>query len=279
MRKFLRRPSPAMLVAMTALVASFAGPAVADEVAQMASHISGKHIKNGTVTGADVRNNTLSSPDFRNGGIFSDDIGTGQVQTPDIGDNAVRGDKVQPNTLDGSDVMDGSLGGREINEDSLGQVRSAARAGDAERLDGLDADAFERARGDEYVAEYFGNGEEVTVAEGGGLRIYATCEINPSGTSDEVTLWMSTSRDDAAMDDNNGPEYVPFNTGDSPTALFAESSDDDPNLEVTSSGSGATGVAADGSVVAFNDYALGVNLAGRDDNCFVSGHAVSVSAG
>ena len=123
MRKVLfRRPSPAMLVAMTALVASFAGPAVADEVARIAQSIGGSQVRNNSLTGADVRNNTLSGVDIRNGGLGGEDIGTAEIETADLANDAVRGDKVQPETLNGTDIADDGLGGEEIDESTLGPV-------------------------------------------------------------------------------------------------------------------------------------------------------------
>jgi hypothetical protein len=49
---------------MAALVSSFAGPAVADEVAHVARAITGKSIKNNSVTGRDVKNASLSGKDL-----------------------------------------------------------------------------------------------------------------------------------------------------------------------------------------------------------------------
>ena len=64
MRVHLRRPSPALLIAVTALVSSFAGPAVADQVAGVARVITGKSIKNNSVTGRDIKNASLTSKDL-----------------------------------------------------------------------------------------------------------------------------------------------------------------------------------------------------------------------
>lgn len=60
MRKLLRRfrPSPALAVALVALVSSLAGTAFA------AVTVSGVNIKNGTVTGIDVRNGSITTIDL-----------------------------------------------------------------------------------------------------------------------------------------------------------------------------------------------------------------------
>jgi len=51
----LRRPSPALVISIVALVAACAGSAVAATV------ITGKQIRNGTIQGVDIRNNTIQS--------------------------------------------------------------------------------------------------------------------------------------------------------------------------------------------------------------------------
>lgn len=230
MRKFMKRPSPAMLVAMTALVASFAGPAVADEVARMASHISGKHIKNGTVTGADVRNNTLSSPDFRNGGIFSRDIGTGQVHTVDLGDNAVRGDKIQANTIDGSDIIDNVLGGREINENSLTKVPSAANADKADTsdnaglLDGRDSSDFESNATVQFIRANMNVGDAQREFTFGPFTVATRCELlendpaDPADDQIDPTIVVTTSEDNVFARTDHGDDDD-FDRGEEITLL------------------------------------------------------------
>jgi hypothetical protein len=70
-RRFL--PSPAMIVAVTALVMSLGGSAYA-------LVITGKSIKNGTITTKDVRNRSLSGSDVR-----PDGIGGGAIKESSLG--------------------------------------------------------------------------------------------------------------------------------------------------------------------------------------------------
>lgn len=65
-----RRPSPAMIVAIVALIASLGGNAIAATVIISSS----SQIKNGVVSSADIRNNTISSTDVRNGTITPNDL-------------------------------------------------------------------------------------------------------------------------------------------------------------------------------------------------------------
>ena len=72
MRRFL--PSPAMVVALVALIASLTGSAYAALV------ITGKSIKNGTVTGKDIRNHSLRGSDVRH-----DSLGGGSIKESTLG--------------------------------------------------------------------------------------------------------------------------------------------------------------------------------------------------
>jgi hypothetical protein len=60
--KRLRRPSPAMVIALAALFFSLTG-------VSYGLIITGHSIKNGTVTGADIRNHSLASRDVKHNGI------------------------------------------------------------------------------------------------------------------------------------------------------------------------------------------------------------------
>ena len=84
MRRFL--PSPAMVVAVTALVMSLSGGAYA-------LVITGKSIKNGSITNKDVRNRTLTGNDVRKdsvGGGAIDEATHGPVPTAFLAAGASR---------------------------------------------------------------------------------------------------------------------------------------------------------------------------------------------
>jgi hypothetical protein len=49
-----------MVVAITALVSSFAGPAIADQAATIAAKLNGSKIKNRSISGSKLRNNTIT---------------------------------------------------------------------------------------------------------------------------------------------------------------------------------------------------------------------------
>ena len=67
------RPSPALVVAFIALFVAGAGTATAARL------ISGKQIRNNSVTGTDIRNNSLGNRDVKNGSLLLRDFKSGQV--------------------------------------------------------------------------------------------------------------------------------------------------------------------------------------------------------
>jgi hypothetical protein len=91
MRKHVRRPTPAMLVAITALISSLAGPAIADQAASIAKSISGSTIKKGSITSKQVKDRSIK----------------------------------------GADVARNALGGTEVNEAKLAKVPAATAADSA----------------------------------------------------------------------------------------------------------------------------------------------------
>ena len=111
MAQWIRRPSPAMIVALVALVVSVGGNVTAAVM----------------ITSAGIQDNTIRSVDIRDETLKSVDIASGAVT--------------------GADVANNSLTGADVNESTLARVPSAASAAnaqDAGRVDGLDANALTR---------------------------------------------------------------------------------------------------------------------------------------
>jgi len=77
-----RRPSPAMIVATTALVAGGAGTATA------ASLITGSQIKNSSITAADIKNNSIAGTDVRNGSLAGADLKNSTVTAAKLAPSA-----------------------------------------------------------------------------------------------------------------------------------------------------------------------------------------------
>jgi hypothetical protein len=131
MKRSVRLPSPAMVVALLALVTSVGGTVTAAVL----------------ITSADIQDNTIRSVDIRNETIRSADVDNGSLTGADVKNGSVAGVDVKNETLTGADVKDGSLTGADILASSLGQVPSAADAVNAGKVDGFDADALTRIGG------------------------------------------------------------------------------------------------------------------------------------
>jgi hypothetical protein len=71
--------------------------------------------------------------------VFSSDIVNGEVRARDLEAGAVGAGKLAANSVSGAKVLDDSLGGADVLEPSLAEVPSAARADDADTVDGRNA--------------------------------------------------------------------------------------------------------------------------------------------
>jgi len=116
-RKLVRRPSPATVIASLALFVSLSG--VSYGVAT--GFIDSREIRNETIVSRDIKNSTIRTQDLRN--------------------NEVRGTDIRNSTVTGRDVALNTLGGQDIDESKLGKV------GDADSLDGVGAEGFVRPDG------------------------------------------------------------------------------------------------------------------------------------
>lgn len=86
-------PSPAMVVAIMALIVALSGSAYA------AAKINGKNIKASTVTGKQIKNSSLTGSDIKNGSVKSSDIGNGSVNSAKITDGSVGAGDLAPGAV------------------------------------------------------------------------------------------------------------------------------------------------------------------------------------
>jgi hypothetical protein len=115
-------PSPAMIVALVALVMSLGGSAYATLMSGESSPpIPGESIENNSVTGKEIKNNSVTSDEIKN--------------------NSLTGKDVRRRSLRGRDLHKNSVGARAIRERALKTVPSARSAG------GLDLWAIVRPNG------------------------------------------------------------------------------------------------------------------------------------
>src|SRR5262245_8332765 len=119
-------PSPAMTVALGALVMSAGGTVTA------AALVTSAIIEDNTIRSVDLKDDTVRSVDLRDETVKSRDVNNGTLSGADVKNGA----------LTGADVKDNALGGADINESSLAKVPAAANATNAQNagtLDGLDS--------------------------------------------------------------------------------------------------------------------------------------------
>ena len=85
MRKLLRRPSPAMIVACLALLVALGGTSVA-AVSQLARNSVGTpQLRDGAVTNAKVRNNAINSAKVASRSLLRSDFAPGQLPAGPVG--------------------------------------------------------------------------------------------------------------------------------------------------------------------------------------------------
>jgi len=156
MKRFIRRPSPAMVVASIALFASLGG--VSYGVAT--GSIDGREIKNGSVRGIDVKNRSLTGSD-----IAADRLGGGAIKESSLGTVPFAG------SLENSAVVapTGTL------------VRGRGTSTALRTAEGRYAVTFNRdVRGCVYVATI---GDESTAATGSGTVSVASNAVNPNSVN------------------------------------------------------------------------------------------------
>lgn len=167
------------------------GPAVAEQTARMARHITGADIKNNSITGRDIRNSSLTGADIKNNTLTGRDILSKSIQGFDIADETIGGDKIKPdsigssdivNNLDTVDIADNSLRGIDIREGDLG----------AREIDEASLDDVGSVRGRRSFKTGLDAGQDVLLAQHGPLSIRAQCEIDNGGT-DRVRVYAATT--------------------------------------------------------------------------------------
>jgi hypothetical protein len=143
MRAWIRLPSPAMCVALIALVVATSGTTYA------AIHIGTKQIRDNAVTSSKIRNGAVKNidlarnsvvtakivasavtglqikdggvggPDLANDSVTSNKVRDGAVGTGDLANGAVTGPKLRAGAIGTSSIADGSIGSSKIADGSI----------------------------------------------------------------------------------------------------------------------------------------------------------------
>lgn len=159
------RPTPALVVAMIALVAAMSGAAVA---------LPGK----GTVNSGDIKD--------------------ANVRAKDLKRDAVRSKHVKSRSIKGSDVEDDALKGKQILEDKLEAVPEAKTVQTVQLL----GDSFERVAATEGAdeASALAAAPKVSLALKGQLSIYAKCVHDVAAGETSGRVFIETSADGAILE-------------------------------------------------------------------------------
>jgi hypothetical protein len=203
LNRWLRRPSPAMIVALIALFASLGGVSYG--------------FATGTIDSREIKNNTVRSTDLRNN----------EIRTRDLRNNEVRGIDIRNSTVQGRDIALNTVTGTDVNESTLQQVPSAAQAGSA-----TTAGSVSSLKVISVVTVPEG-GQPAVLATHGPFIVRGTC----GATGAEVTV--STIENDSSASGGNPP----FGPADPPATVASPTSDYSvaPVAALAPSGKGFTG--------------------------------------
>jgi hypothetical protein len=209
-------------------------------------------------------------------------LGKNSVGSKQLKKNAVTAAKIKKNAITMAKIKNGAVSGAKIDLATLGTVPSATKATSATTAGSANtAGSATKATSATTAANLTGY-KPFGVFVGAGLHDVATfapftikaqCTLN-NGGSDEGEFLLFTSVDGAAMDDNNGDEFVPFNISDNPAALYEESNTAGTEDIEVAEAPGLTAVAPNGVTVILQNETIGFNIAGHPGQCYFGGVAL-----
>ncbi|HYH58916.1 MAG TPA: hypothetical protein VD790_06815 [Thermoleophilaceae bacterium] len=238
-RLLAQRPSPAMIVAIVALICSLSAGAVA------ATLITGKDIKKGAIAKKHIKKNAVVSKKVKNGSLKASDFKANQLPAGPTGPTGPAG---SPDTAD--EVLTKLL-----------TVDGSGSGLNADALDGVGAIAIDYRRPAASAAEPILNLHGLTMeaaCDGAGdLQIVVTSGV------DDGNFFIATIGSNDTVD---GAHDLLLDDG--------QSIDIDENIAGTVAGSGSmTWVAPTGERVTFSDIVYAEGAVGGDDDCLFSGTA------
>jgi hypothetical protein len=177
MSKFRRSiPTPAMVVACIALLASLSGTAVAlpgknklDKNDFPVGVVRSAAIRNGGIASADLKEGIVVPSKVAPGAIATGALQTGAVTNPKLGGNAVTSSKIADNSVGTSEIVGNGVGGSEIADNAVGTSEIATNGVGGAEI------AANAVTSDEIANDAVGGGEladgAVTSGELGGLTV------------------------------------------------------------------------------------------------------------
>lgn len=253
MGTWVKRPSPAMVIAIIALIAALTGTAFA---ALGKNSVGSKQLKKNAVTAAKIKSNAVTAAKIKSNAITEAKLTDNAVTSSKLKDSAVTSDKIAP----------GAVTGAKIQISSLGKVPSAATADTASSLAGQQ-NFFIRLN----------NGQSQLIANTGSVALVATCEANVGG-KDIVKVLAQTTLAGAILqgvDDLPGPGGAPAEFLEPGTPAdkreFLVFSDTAGEINVSQNIDQGYVLGPDGTMITLNSsgVALGLNYGGT--TCLTAG--------
>jgi hypothetical protein len=184
-KSLLRRPSPAMVIALIALFVSLSGASYG--------------VATGFIDSREIKNNEVRSLDIRNN----------EVRTRDLRNNEVRGIDIRNSTVQSRDIAINGVTGEDVKEDTLQKVPSALLADSATSATTANSVSTQKIIPVTTVAE---GAEPVVLALHGPLTLSGECtagavaRVSVSTTeNDSAAAGTGTGFQDADLDSTDGP--------------------------------------------------------------------------
>ncbi len=120
MTSYLRRITPSMAVAILAIVIAVSSSATAALV------ISGKQIKDHSITGKDLKKNAVKSKTIKNKTVRGKDLKKGAVKSATVLDHSLTGSDLRAGTVTGKEIADGTVTSSNLSTTLLQTLNSGA---------------------------------------------------------------------------------------------------------------------------------------------------------
>ncbi|MCU0309177.1 MAG: hypothetical protein MUE51_15705 [Thermoleophilia bacterium] len=132
MSRFIRRPSPATVISVAALVMATTGGAVAATAINGNTIIAGtvgtSKLANGAVTAAKIRNGAVGTPQLRAGSVGASQIANGSISSADLGASSVSRSAIQSRAVNGQRIATGTITSTNIAPAGISRTSLAADA-------------------------------------------------------------------------------------------------------------------------------------------------------
>jgi hypothetical protein len=245
-----RLPSPALVVAVIALVVATTGAAIA---------LPGKN----KVKSDDIAKNAIKSKQIKKGQVKTSDLANNAVKAANIAAGAVTGEKLAGDSVDGTKVANESLNADDIGDyDTFNELVTATA--------GVD---FATARA---------AAPEIPLATFGTLTVYGKCLVDSTNTDIRGEIYVETSANGAIV---QGTDNLPANNDQLLTTATAETDREVDDQDESNANAGSIGESEAVLITAEGRYAHlltsiavkqgtfpgGNGAFGAGDVCFLSG--------